>query len=342
MIESLRVLNFRCFEQASLLLGGEGRIFVGENAQGKTSLLEAVCVLLRLQSPRAKQGRLMIREGADGFGIAGRAWGRDLKVLGERTGLKLQVEGEEVKSRREYLDESGLVVWMGNEDLELVRGGGSERRRYLDFLAMQVDARYREHWGRYGRALASRNRVLKTRGANDAMVRSFTGILIEHGAAMIQLREELCAELGPVASEYQRVMSGRGEDLVVRYLDRSKGDLAGEFERVAEAETRRGVTLAGPHRDEVVLTIGGRSARDFGSEGQQRTAALALKLGQGDLLQKRGKKVPVYLIDDVFGELDPGRRNALMSCLPKEAQKLVTTTHLDWWERGSWIWRCRK
>jgi len=334
VLESLRLVNFRCFEQVSLSLESAGRIFVGENAQGKTSLLESVCVLLRLQSPRARQMRQLIREGTEGFGVAGEAWGQDLQVRGDRKGLMMRAEGDEVTARREYLAASGLVVWMGNEDLELVRGGGASRRRFLDFLATQADPDYRYHWGRYRKALAARNRYLKSYSPQEGVVSAYTRILVEDGSAMIRLREELCQKLQPKAADHQQEISGRGESLEISYLDRAKGDLEAAFAAVEDSETRRGVTLAGPHRDEVKLTIAGRSARDFGSEGQQRTVALALKLAQGEILQEQGRCAPVYLIDDVFGELDPARRNALMALLPKGAQKLITTTNLDWWQKG--------
>lgn len=334
MIESLRLVNFRCFEQASLSLDQGGRIFVGENAQGKTSLLEAVCLLLRLQSPRARQTRQLIREGADGFGIAGDAWGRTLQVRGDRKGLALRADGEEVPVRRDYLAESGLVVWMGNEDLDLVRGGGESRRRFLDFIATQVDADYRHHWSRYRKALSARNKYLKSYSAREGVVMAYTKMLLEHGSEMIRLRKELCENLTPLACGNQAVISGAVEELGINYVDRSKGDLEAAFADVQDSETRRGVTLAGPHRDDVKLTIAGRSAKDFGSEGQQRTVALSLKLAQGELLRQLGSRQPVYLIDDVFGELDPRRRNALMALLPSEAQKLITTTNLDWWDRG--------
>jgi len=99
---------------------------------------------------------------------------------------------------------------------------------------------------------------------------------------------------------------------------------------LVERERRLGQTVVGPHRDDVKLTINGMVAADFASEGQQRTLALSLKLAQGELLQKRAGKMPVYLLDDIFGELDPARRNALMAVLPNRAQKLITTTHTDW------------
>jgi DNA replication and repair protein RecF len=334
VIESLRLLNFRCFEQVFLELPRTGKIFVGENAQGKTSLLEAVCLLLRLQSPRARQTRQLIFEGASGFGIAGDAWGRNLQVRGDRKGLALRINGEEIGARRDYLSESGLVVWMGNEDLDLVRGGGESRRRFLDFIATQINPDYRRHWNRYRRALSARNKYLKLYSAREGVVNAYTQMLIEHGSEMIRIRQELCERLNPRAGENQRVISGRDEELGITYKDRSKGDLEAAFKEVQDSETRRGVTLAGPHRDEVKLEIAGRNAKDFGSEGQQRTVALALKLAQGEILRELGGRPPIYLIDDVFGELDPRRRNALMNLLPVDTQKLVTTTNLDWWDRG--------
>ena len=334
MIESLRLLNFRCFDELSLSLAPEGGIFVGENAQGKTSLLEAVCLLLRLQSPRARQMRQLIREGCEGFGVAGESQGRSLQVRGDRKGLILKREGEEVPNRRDYLGESGLVVWMGNDDLDLVRGGGEGRRRYLDFLASQIDLEYRDHWNRYRKALAARNKYLKSLSPREAEVQAYTSLLVTHGTEIIQRRKKLCEELRPKAFENQAVIGGACEELGMSYQDRSKGDLESAFADAEESEMRRGVTMAGPHRDDLKLTFGGKAARDFGSEGQQRTLALALKLAQGEVLRDRGNKEPVYLIDDVFGELDPLRRNALMEKLPQEAQKLITTTHLDWWKQG--------
>lgn len=332
MIECLRVVDFRCFKQTSVALAPEGHVLVGENAQGKTSLLEAVCLLLRLQSPRARQVRQLIREGTSSFGIAGTSCDHELQVRGDGKGLILKCDGDDKIARRDYLTASGLVVWMGNDDLDLVRGGGESRRKYLDFLASQIDPEYRDHWMRYRKALAARNRYLKNLSPREPEVIAYTRLLIEHGTALVKIRESLCEILTPQAAGNHAAVSGKEEELGLFYMDRSKGDLETAFAEVEEREIRRGVTLAGPHRDDLKLTISGRKAREFGSEGQQRTLALALKLAQGEVLRERGGREPVYLIDDVFGELDPRRRNALMERFPKDAQKLITTTTLDWWD----------
>ena len=332
MIASLRMMNFRCFDTCSVELDPAGGIFIGKNAQGKTSLLEAACLLLRLQSPRARRMSQIQKTGTEGFGIAADVRERELQLRYENKALDLRVDGESILTRRDYLIRSGLVVWMGNEDLDLVRGGGNSRRRYLDFLAAQVDAEYRHHWTRYRKALKSRNALLKNFTADSPEVRAYTQLLIDHGSEIIAKRQNLCQDLLPRVLANHATICGKAEEIHIDYRDKSKGDLEAAFEKITENETRRGVTLAGPHRDDLILTLGDKPARDYGSEGQQRTLALALKLAQGEILRVRGKMNPLYLIDDIFGELDADRRNALMHLLPRDAQKLITTTQLDWYQ----------
>ena len=219
---------------------------------------------------------------------------------------------------------------MGNEDLELIRGPGEGRRRYLDFIGAQIDASYRRSWSRYRRALRAKNLLLKTGRPRDAEIFSYEEILVEHGTVLMEARARLVAELAPLAAEAQRAVSGQDEALTLQYLPASGPDLRESMLQAREREARLRQAVVGPHRDELALRLHGVPAADFASEGQQRTIALALKLAQGALLESRGGKTPIYLMDDIFGELDPGRRNALMAHLPPHAQKWITTTHLDW------------
>ncbi len=330
MLGSLRLIDFRCFASLDLEVPAEGAILIGDNAQGKTSILEALCVLVRLHSPRSHRMGTLGRIGSKGFGIAGDPWGCERQVRHSRDGLVLQVDGEPRPSQTSYLADGGLVVWMGNEDLELVRGPGEGRRRYLDFLGAQVDPNYRRSWSRYRRALRAKNLLLKEGRARDAEIFSYEEILVEHGNVLIEARARLVLELAPLAAQAQREISGKDEPLTLNYLPASGPDLRESLLQARERETRLRQAVVGPHRDELDLRLHGMPAADFASEGQQRTLALALKLAQGKLLERRSGKLPIYLMDDIFGELDPGRRNALMNHLPPLAQKWITTTHLDW------------
>ncbi|MEO1856651.1 MAG: DNA replication and repair protein RecF [Rubritalea sp.] len=335
MLKSLRLLEFRCFEQLGLEFSERGGIFIGDNAQGKTSILEAICVLVRLQSPRAKTMRPLVRFESLGLGIAGECWGRDLSVRFSRGSAKLQIDSEELATQNAFLALSGLIVWMGNEDVDLIRGSAGGRRRYLDFICSQLDLGYRRALSRYRRALKARNLLLKDRDLRDAELNAYAEILIEHGDYISAVRDRIVKLIEPLANTAQKEISGSNEQLAVLYNPGNDGGMREALATTAESERRQRQTLAGPHRDDMKLTINGMPAADFASEGQQRTIALALKLAQGDALKAEAGKTPVYLLDDIFGELDPARRNALMAYLPVEAQKFITTTTVEWMV-GEW------
>jgi DNA replication and repair protein RecF len=343
MLRSLQLSQFRCFEALRLELGEGVTLFVGENARGKTSILEAACILLRLQSPRASTIGDVIRFETDAAAVSGEFGDSELRFQyrdGRGKGRTLIVDGETQRRPGDYLRASGRVVWMANDDLALVRGGGDGRRRYLDFIASQLVPAYRPALKAYEKALRSRNFLLK----RDAVpkwqeIDAYTQLLVEQAAELTTQRRALVAELLPLAQEAQAVISGQAagdEDLTLGYLAKSgDGDnLSAELLTRRGEEVRRRQTVAGPHRDDLELKINGMPAAKFASEGQQRTLALALKLAQARLFVERGGVPPVLLIDDVFGELDPGRRNALMGAWPKASQKLITTTHLDWLEEA--------
>jgi DNA replication and repair protein RecF len=324
-------MDFRCFGSLDLEAPAAGAILVGDNAQGKTSILEALCVLIRLHSPRThRMGTLARIGGSGGFGIAGDPWKCERQVRHTREGLILKAEDEVRAGKSAYLADGGLVVWMGNEDLELIRGPGERRRRYLDFIGAQIEPAYRRSWSRYRHALQAKNVLLKEGRPRDAEIRSYEEILVEHGTVLMETRARLVGELSPLVVESQRAVSGRDEPLTLQYLPASGPDLRESMLQAREREMRLRQAVVGPHRDELALRLHGMPAAEFASEGQQRTIALALKLAQGRQLESRGGKPPIYLMDDIFGELDPGRRNALMNHLPPLAQKWITTTTVDW------------
>ena len=331
MLSRLRLRNFRCFETLDCALSGGVSLFVGDNAQGKTSILEAVCVLLRLQSPRAGGIAELVRFGEDGFAIEGEFAGQQLLYSISGSRRRMAVDGTVSTRRGDYLAETGLVVWMGNDDLALVRGGGDGRRRYLDFAASQIHPGYRGALRAYERALRARNFLFK----RDARPRwdqidAYTKLLVEHGTVISEVRADLIDALAAPAADAQHSVSGRDEPLVLTYVRSGGEDLATAYEQSREEDARRRQTLVGPHRDDLGLEINSLPAAQFASEGQQRTIALSLKLAQGSVLHTVRGVAPMLLIDDIFGELDVSRRNALLENLPADSQKLITTTQLDW------------
>ncbi|MEM9479714.1 MAG: DNA replication and repair protein RecF [Verrucomicrobiota bacterium] len=333
MLFQLKLRDFRCFESLSLEFGSGASAFVGRNAQGKTSILEAVCVLLRLQSPRASKSDHFVRIGAQGFFVEGEWNGVPLQYSSAGTRKRLAADGSVCRKRADYLASSGLVVWMGNTDLELVRGSGENRRRFLDFAASQLHAGYGEALRNYDRALRARNFLFKRDARPDwKSIDAYTQLLVEHGKTLTEQRADLASVLQPLTDEaYRQISLGECAPVGLRYMSGAgDGDFEHAFENSREEDARRRQTTVGPHRDDLEIQIGEMPASQFASEGQQRSIALAMKLAQANVLRELRNQSPILLVDDIFGELDPPRRNALFSAFPADSQKLLTTTHLDW------------
>lgn len=336
MLRTLRAVDFRCFERLALEVPEGGAVFTGRNAQGKTSVLEAVCLLVRLHSPRTTRMSTLARvDGTGGFGLAGEAWDCERRVdWRSRQPMDFRVDGDPRATQGSYLEDGGLLVWMGNDDIEMVRGGGEARRRYLDFIGSQVAPEYRRALARYRRALKARNFLLKDPAPREAEIRSYETVMVEAATVLRSVRHSLAGRLAPAVAARQEMIAGHPEKLELEYRAEGGMDLAVAFEQARERERRQRRSLVGPHRDELLFRLNGLEAGTYGSEGQQRTLALALKLAQGAVLAETRGVQPIWLIDDVFGELDVVRRNAVMMALPSDAQRLVTTTHLDWLEES--------
>ena len=332
MLSRLELRDFRCFTSLTVEAVPGAQFFVGSNALGKTSILEAVCVLLRLASPRSSTLAPLVRWDAPaGFGLKGKFADRQLQFLYSPERKKLLLDEAEKTSASDYLRVARLV-YLGNSDLDLVRGSGELRRRFLDFLGTQIEPLYRANLRAYERALRSRNRLLKIAPGRRREIEAYDVPLLESGTLLTSLRRSLIAELLPWAERAGAAISAAIDPpLGLTYQPGAGvGDFADALHDSRDEETRLRQTLVGPHRDDLLLTLGGRTAAQFASEGQQRTVALALKLAQAGLLQAVWKTPPLLLFDDIFGELDPARRNALFAALPADAQQLITTTHLDW------------
>jgi DNA replication and repair protein RecF len=328
MLTDLSLRHFRCFETLACEFAPGMNVFVGANAQGKTSLLEAVCVLARLQSPRTTRLGEALAHGRRGFVVDGHIEGRHMQFYYAPERKKLALDSVAQPGTAGYL-EVARVVWFGTADIDLVRGTADLRRRFLDFLGVQVNPRYRQTLRAYERALRSRNRLLKAPRLDWREIAAFDGPLIEHGTALTEMRARLLRDLEPHAAAGQRAMGGPEEELRPNYIRGGGDDFAAALDAGRETDARLRQTGTGPHRDDMELLLGGRGSQ-FASEGQQRSMAIALKLGQARLIQARSGRPPLLLMDDIFGELDLDRRNALLLHLPAGSQCLITATHVDW------------
>ena len=321
---------FRCYGSFSWQIPQQGAIILGNNARGKTSLLEAVCFLLRLQSPRTARTGPLVSHGKQSFGIRGELPGQIRRILWAPDAPDLRVNGEPRKDQRSYLADSYPVVWMGNDDLSLVQAGADARRKYMDFLGSQWHPGYRLALFSYRRALKTRNYLLKHRHRDKLQLDAYTRQLALHGTELRNLRAHLLALLAPHIALAYRNIGGRQEQVSIAYRASEEGDLYERLCASMDRDIRYGQTQNGPHRDDLDITLNGRNAAQFASEGQQRTTAISMKLAQSSLLTEETGHTPIHLIDDVFGELDPTRRIAFLQSLPADAQSLITTTHLDW------------
>ncbi len=332
MLRDLQLRNFRCFEAIAAEFSDGFNFIVGANGQGKTTLLEAACVLLRLQSQRASTLAPAVRAGKRSFVVAGHTGGHLLQFYYSPLRRKVAFDGIEQRDLAEYL-QLARVVSFANNDLDLIRGATEQRRRYLDFIGSQVDSRYRPALRAYERALRARNALLKSPHPRPRELTAYSEPLVAAGRSLGEMRSALVRRLGPAAERAHHAIS-QGEVLDLAYAPGNEEDFGAQLGRVQAEDARLRLTTVGPHRDDLRLQVLGMPAAQFASEGQQRTAALALKLAQAQLFAEEAKAPPLLLIDDIFGELDPSRRNALLAALPNESQKLVTTTSLDWREAG--------
>ena len=332
MLAELQLRDFRCFETLRVELVPGFNFFLGRNGQGKTSILEAACVLLRLQSQRSPTLAPVVRFGEKAFGVSGRIENHRLDFRFSALRRKVSIDEIEQRTLSEYL-RLGRVVSFANADIELVRGGSDSRRRYLDFLGSQIDPLYRPSLRAYERALRSRNALLKSAQPRSREIAAYDRPLIEHGTKLGVMRARLVERLAPLAAEAHQQISGVEEILRLQFAPGNEEDFARDLADSQTQELRLRQTIVGPHRDDIELLVQEKKAPQFASEGQQRTVALALKIAQARLFALEEGTPPLLLIDDIFGELDPVRRNQLLANLPGAAQKLVTATTMQWRER---------
>ena len=332
----LRLRDFRNYARLDVKFGPGFHLLLGDNAQGKTNILEAIYLMATLRSFRGVGGAQMIRHGQKGYFVGGKVIGqgeREIKMYWSASERKLTLDGQPVRKLTEYLGALRTVVFC-TEDLQLVKGTGRIRRRFLDLLLSQTHPTYLPLLRRYARALRSRNALLKQRGLDEAALDSFSRELVAAGEELIRLRRELAPRLSPLARLAYRRISNDAEELRLDYQPGVKTDFAIELAQSRTRERSFRSTLIGPHRDELQLRLNDRSAAQFGSEGQKRTLAIALKMAQAEYLTGLHGSPPILLLDDVMGELDAKRRAGLLPLLERtqvaRGQVFMTCTEENW------------
>jgi DNA replication and repair protein RecF len=328
-LDSISIRDFRNLERVDLQLPAEGVAIIGDNGHGKTNLLEAIYYLQIMRSIRDARDQDLTRFDAAGFHIAAKVHEPDeheISVGFERSSKRKKVMLDGVQPRR-LSDALGSFpsVMFSPRDLELVSGAPSERRRYLDLVLALTDRRYLHSLQHYRANLARRNAALRNatrRGASDAEVSVWEPALAEHGSRLIETRARWVASSAP---EFARLSEEIGEngEAQIRYVSpfaesEARYDvLLAAFEEKRALDMRRGLTHVGPHRDDLELTLDGRDLRLFGSAGQQRTAAIALRMLEAATLRDHAGAEPVLLLDDPFAELDIRRAARILLMLEK-------------------------
>jgi len=332
----LRLRDFRNYARLDADFAPGFHLLLGGNAQGKTNVLEAIYLMATLRSFRGVGGAQMVRHDQRGYFAGGRVVGageHDVRIFWSLRERKLALDGQPVKKLSDYLGVLRAVVFC-TEDLQLVKGAARSRRRFLDLLLAQTSPVYLPCLQRYLRAVRARNALLKSRSADDAALDSFTRELVKLGGEIIRLRRELVPKFSPLARLAYRRISHDAEELRIEYRPSVKGDFAVELAQSRGRERAFRATLIGPHRDDLQLLLNEKSAAQFGSEGQKRTLAIALKMAQAEFLGGVHGSPPALLIDDVMGELDVKRRSGFLPLLEHArksgGQVFMTSTEENW------------
>lgn len=335
-INSLDLQNFRNYKILNINFDKDTNIIYGDNAQGKTNILEAIYVASTTKSHKGSKDREMISFNEDESHIkaiidkSDRTYRIDMHLKKNKT-KGIAINGVPIRKASELF---GIVniVFFSPEDLNIIKDGPGSRRRFIDMELSQIDKIYLSDISNYNRILMQRNKLLKDlyfqKDAYDTLD-VWDMQLVTYGARIIDNRKKFIQELNEIINGIHNNLSGNKENLVIEYepnVDSNQFEkhLTGSRER----DLKTKMTNIGPHKDDICFKINGNDVRKYGSQGQQRTAALSLKLSEIELVKRLIHDNPILLLDDVLSELDSNRQNYLLNSI-KDIQTIVTCTGLD-------------
>ena len=335
-IKSLKLKNFRNYDLLSLEFDHATNIFYGDNAQGKTNILEAIYLSGTTKSHRGTKDRDMIQFGHDESHI---------ETVIEKNNVEFKIDMHLKKNSpkgiainkmpiRKASELFGVIhlVFFSPEDLNIIKNGPAERRRFVDLELAQLDKLYLSDLANYNRIINQRNRLLKDIYNREDLISTleiWDMQLAHYGKKVIERREKFIGEINEIIENVHGKLTDGKEHLSLSY-EKSNGEieLMDAILKNRERDIRMKSTSVGPHRDDICFRVGDLDIRKFGSQGQQRTAALSLKLSEIELVKMLIKDTPVVLLDDVLSELDKNRQHSLLDTI-KNIQTIITCTGVD-------------
>ena len=336
IIKSLELMNFRNYEFLDLKFSEGTNILYGDNAQGKTNVLEAIYLSATTKSHKGSKDKDIVcfdKEEAHIRTYLAKE-GIEYKIdmhLRKNKSKGVAVDGQKLKKAADLL---GLlnVVFFSPEDLSIIKNGPAERRRFVDMELCQLDNFYLYNLNHYNKIVNQRNKLLKDMYFNPQLkdtLNIWDSQLVSFGSKIIERRRMFVGQIKEIINGIQKKLSGDMEELIIKYEPDVEID---DFETILKKNQEKDIKLkqtsVGPHRDDFSFMTGNIDIRKFGSQGQQRTAALSLKLSEIEIVKKITKDTPVLLLDDVLSELDSNRQNYLLNSIGN-IQTIITCTGLD-------------
>lgn len=336
IIKSLELANFRNYEELNISFDKGTNILYGDNAQGKTNILEAIYVSATTKSHKGSKDKEIINFNKEEAHIRTYLEKENVETrvdmhLRKNKSKGIAIDGQKIKKAADLM---GLlnVVFFSPEDLSIIKDGPAERRRFADMELCQLDSFYLYNLNHYNKIIGQRNKLLKDMYLQPELKETLNiwdSQLVSFGSKIIERREQFVKQLGDIIFDIHKKLSGGKEELVIAYEpDVSIEDFEKQMKYNQDKDIRLKQTTTGPHRDDFSFVVNGVDIRKYGSQGQQRTAALSLKLSEIELVKKISKDTPVLLLDDVLSELDSNRQNYLLNSIGN-IQTIITCTGLD-------------
>jgi DNA replication and repair protein RecF len=345
-INELKLTNYRNYLSEKISFENNVNVILGENAQGKTNIMESIYVLGLAKSHRTTRDKELIYWDKEYAKIEGSVQKKSglltLEIIISTKGKKVKLNRLEKRKLSEYIGALNIVMF-APEDLNLVKGSPQVRRRFIDMEIGQINPVYLYHLALYQKILQQRNHLLKDlqrKKSDNGLLDILTEQLIGNSAKVILKRFEFVSMLEKYAKPIHRDISRNSEDLRIEYkpsievsetakLSKIEEVLLENFSKIKAKEIERGITLIGPHRDDLLFFVNDRDVQTYGSQGQQRTTALSIKMAELELIYEKIGEYPILLLDDVLSELDDYRQSHLLNTIQGKVQTFVTTTSVE-------------